>query len=172
MTNYMQLFFQPDACSLSVLAVWMSMKLTVWSGLHGVRWCTPSALGGPLHWCILSLHPFPFDHPGVDWCTVLCCHWCTKAPDLSPPNCGLRHHPSYLIPEVSFSLTVRQNSWIGRHRHLIGSKPNQKYCSSPTNYICTCPDAEKSIKHPPSVTWACSVYPHFVYEASLVFSAS
>lgn len=55
--------------------------------------CAPwglSALGGPLHWCMLSLQTFLADHPDFDWCTVLVCHTIT-GPWSIP---FLQHHPS------------------------------------------------------------------------------
>lgn len=64
----------------SLFGVWISVKLTVWSVLHGVRWRTLSALGGPRHWSMLSQHPFLADHPDSDGCPVLDCHSCRKAP--------------------------------------------------------------------------------------------
>lgn len=50
--------------------VWHSVKLTVWSVFHGVRWCMLSALGGPCHWSITlpaSLSSWP---PWLLW--ILC----------------------------------------------------------------------------------------------------
>lgn len=85
----------------SLFVVWVSVKLTVWSVLHGVRWRTLSALGGPLHRSVLSPSiPSLADHPDSDGCTVLACHSCRKAPDPSPPNCGRRYHPLWSLPEV------------------------------------------------------------------------
>lgn len=69
----------------SLFGVWLRVNLTVWSGLHGVRWCTLSTLGGPPHWGVPSQHPFLADHPDSDGWTVLDCHSCRKAPAISPP---------------------------------------------------------------------------------------
>lgn len=69
----------------------------VWTVLPGVRWCALSALGGPLHWSILSWHLA--DHPESDRLFWTVIH-AERAPDLSLPTRSPRPHPSKLAPEV------------------------------------------------------------------------
>lgn len=68
MNSPLSAYLSAGECSLSSLfRVWISVTFTVWSVLHGVRWCMLSALGGPLHWSMLSQHRSPSWPPWLWW---------------------------------------------------------------------------------------------------------